>query len=94
MKKGTMLFNMIPCIKNVSEDFPEEITVRCPSPATDHLFKIKDKDTTIYFPQEQNTTFPQYSNPTFIHGVLGMYIVIHTAVKFITMKVKHPDEDK
>jgi len=44
--------DMIDYIKNVLEDFSEEITGSSPTPHADHLFKIRDKDDAKYLSEK------------------------------------------
>jgi len=45
-KVGMLGVSMIPYLKNVIAEFPEVISGKSPTPAADHLFKIRDeKDT-------------------------------------------------
>jgi hypothetical protein len=42
-KDGTLGVSMISYLKSVIKEFPELITGKAPSPAADHLFKIRDE---------------------------------------------------
>jgi hypothetical protein len=85
---------MIPYIDKILEDFPEEITSGAPTPHTDYLFKIRDKDDPNYkaLPEEQKLAFH--------HAVAQLLYLcqrarrdIQTPVSFLTTRVREPDED-
>ena len=42
-KKGKVMVNMIECIKNIIDDFLEEIVGTKTTPSVDHLFEVQDK---------------------------------------------------
>ena len=54
---GILQIDMMAYIKTIFEDFPEEITRSSPTPASDHLFKIRDKDDASFLPEEQAQKF-------------------------------------
>ena len=48
---------MIPYIKTIIEEFPEEISNVGSSPASDHLFQVRDKEEAVPLNREKNTAF-------------------------------------
>jgi hypothetical protein len=54
---GTVKFDMIPYIKKIFTDFPEQITGVASSPAADHLFNIRDKTKAKPLPEAQVIAF-------------------------------------
>ena len=83
---------MIPYIKQIIEDFPEEITSSAPAPHTDYLFKIRDEDKRKLLEEERAKAFH--------HTVAQLLFLSHRArrdispaVPFLTSRVKEPDED-
>ena len=49
-KDGTLGVSMIPYLKNVIAEFPEIISGKSPTPAADHLFKIRDENDAYCLP--------------------------------------------
>ena len=56
-EKGIFKCTMIPYIKQIIEDFPEEIESSAPSPHTDYLFKIRDEDKRKLLEEERAKAF-------------------------------------
>ena len=56
-EKGKVSVNMIEYIKNIINDFPEEIVGIKTSPAADHLFDIRDSSEARPLPEEQVMAF-------------------------------------
>ncbi len=56
-KKGKVMVNMIEYIKNIIDDFPEEIVGTKTTPAADHLFEVQDKSLAMLLPEEQAMAF-------------------------------------
>jgi hypothetical protein len=56
-EKGKVSVNMIEYIKNIINDFPEEIVGMKTSPAVDHLFEVRDPLITQPLPKEQVMSF-------------------------------------
>ena len=89
---GVFTVDMIPYIKGIIKDFPEEITRKSPTPHADHLFKVRDEKDAKYLPEEQAQQF---------HTTVAQLLFlsararrdIQTAVGFLTTRVKAPDED-
>ncbi len=82
--------NMWDFLKKVIEEFPEEITGVCATPANDYLFKV----------QENGTKLNEELAEAFYHTVYQLLFAanrarrnIQTAVSFLTTRVKNPDKD-
>jgi hypothetical protein len=56
-KDGTLEVLMITYLKNVIEQFPEEIPGRVSSPAAEHLFAIRDKSKVRVLEEERASAF-------------------------------------
>jgi hypothetical protein len=89
---GTLGVSMIPYLKNVIAEFPELISGKSPTPAADHLFKIRDTKDTKPLEEERALAFH--------HTVAQLLFMAtrarrdkQTAVAFLTTRVKNPDED-
>jgi hypothetical protein len=63
-KKGKVMVNMIEYIKNIIDNFPEEIVGTKTTPVADHLFKIRDKSLASPLPEEQAMVF-HHATPVF-----------------------------
>ena len=91
-QKGAVLVDMIPYIGTIINEFPEVVSKKSPTPAADHLFKIRDEEDAKYLPEEQAQQF---------HRTVAQLLFlterarpdIATAVSFLTTRVKRPDED-
>jgi hypothetical protein len=57
LAKGKVMVTMMEYIKNIIKGFPEEITGTKTSPATDHLFTVRDPSLAKAFPEEQAMAF-------------------------------------
>jgi hypothetical protein len=83
--------NMGRYIGTVLKDFPAAITSTSPSPAADHLFKVRDQSEARLLPESQAVAFH--------HTVAQLLFMskcrrdIQLAVAFLTTRVKSPDED-
>ena len=82
--------NMWDYLRNVIKEFPEEITGTCATPASDHLFKVR----------EDGRKLSEELADAFHHTVYQLLFAanrarrdIQTAVSFLTTRVKAPDED-
>ena len=93
-KKRVVKVSMIKYISNVIKEFPETIIGSAPLLAADHLFQVQDEDDPKYrlLSEEQAIVFH--------HTIAQLLFVsnlarrdIQTAVAFITIRVKKPDED-
>ena len=77
-------------LRKVIKEFPEEITGVCATPASDHLFKVR----------EDGGNLSEKLADAFHHTVYQLFFAanrarrdIQTAVSFFTTQVKAPDED-
>ena len=77
-------------LQNVIQEFPEEITGVCATPANDYLFKVR----------EDGRKLSKELAEAFHHTVYQLLFAanrarrdIQTAVSFLTTRVKAPDED-
>jgi len=79
-------------LRNVIKKFPEEITGTCATPASDHLFNFKVR--------EDGRKLSEELVDAFHHAVYQLLFAanrarrdIQTAISFLTILVKAPDED-
>eukprot|EP00804_Cyclotella_cryptica_P015947 CCRYP_019194-RD/>CCRYP_019194-RD protein AED:0.15 eAED:0.15 QI:0/-1/0/1/-1/1/1/0/395 len=88
--------SMIKKIEKVFEDFPEEIGKACSSPASEHLFEVRDAEETErlgkYLPEEMAQHF-HHTVAQLLYIATRVRRDIQTAVAFLTTRVKKPDED-
>eukprot|EP00804_Cyclotella_cryptica_P009344 CCRYP_009005-RD/>CCRYP_009005-RD protein AED:0.36 eAED:0.36 QI:20/0.12/0.11/1/0/0/9/0/1019 len=93
---GAVQISMIKHLKKVFDDFPDEVGKPASTPASDHLFQVRDPEEVErlgkFLPEEQATHFH--------HTVAQLLFIssrvrrdIQTAVSFLTTRVKRPDED-
>jgi hypothetical protein len=89
---GMLEVLMITYLKNVIEQFPEEISGRASSLAAEHLFAVRDKSEARVLEEERALAFH--------HMVAQLLFMctraqrdIQTADAFLTTRVKSPDED-
>ena len=91
-KDGMLEVSMITYLKNVIEQFPEEISGRASSPAAEHLFAVRDKSTARVLKEERALAF---------HHMVAQLLFMCTraqrdiqmVVAFLTTRVKSPDKD-
>ena len=91
-KRGEVKISTEGYLREVLDDFPEEITGRSKTPAATHLFKIRSGEGQVFL-------YKPYAR-TFHHSVANLLLTsticrkdIQTAVAFLTTRVKAPDED-
>jgi hypothetical protein len=93
---GTVQISMIKHLQKVFDEFPDDIGKPASTPASDHLFRVRDPDEVEklgkYLSEEQAAHFH--------HTVAQLLFIssrvrrdIQTAVSFLTTRVKRPDED-
>lgn len=60
-EEGKVKVTMIPYIKDILEDFPEEVNKTAATPASDNLFKVRDHEDPKKreLPEEQAVAFHQ-----------------------------------
>ena len=90
--KGEVKISMIKYLKKVLDVFPEGIKGSTPSPAADHLFKIRDKAEARFLPEEQAVAF-HHTVAQLLFASARARRDIQTAVAFLTTRVKRPDKD-
>ena len=95
-EKGAVKMSMIKHIAKIFEDFPDEIGKTASSPASDHLFQVRDADEC----EKEGKYLCAEKKRAFHHSVAQLLFVatrvrrdIQTAVAFLTTRVKKPDED-
>jgi hypothetical protein len=88
--------SMIKHLQKVFEDFPEEIGRAASSPASDHLFQVRDPEEA----EKLGKLLSKERAKSFHHSVAQLLFVstrvrrdIQTTVAFLTTRVKKPDED-
>jgi hypothetical protein len=95
-EKGIVKLSMLKHLEKIFSDFPEDIGRASSSPASEHLFQVRDA--------EETERTRKYLSPKkaeqFHHSVAQLLFVcgkvrrdIQTAVSFLTTRVKRPDED-
>jgi hypothetical protein len=90
--KGKVMVNMTEYIKNIILDFSEEIIGTKASPASNHLYEVRDPTISKLLPEEQARVFH--------HAVVQLLFLsgrahrdMQPAVAFLTARVKAPNED-
>ncbi len=89
---GTLNASMIMYLKNVISKFPEMIMGKLATPASDHLFTIRDKKEAKPLDEEQTLAF-HYTVAQLFFVATRVRQAIQTAVAFLTTRVKSPDKD-
>ena len=83
---------MIKYIKEIHEDFPEEIKSVAATPTSEHLFTVCEDNKEKLLPEEQALAF---------HHTVAQLLFLsararpdtHTAVSFLCSRTRAPDED-
>jgi hypothetical protein len=89
---GKCIVRMEDYTKEIIDGFPEAIEGSASTPATDHLFKVREGDGKKTLPEEQANAFHRtVAQLLFLSGRARRDI--QTAVAFLTTRVKNPDED-
>ena len=91
-KDGTLGVSMVAYLKNVIAEFPETITGKSPTPAADHLFKIRDEKDAKPLEEERALAF-HHTVAQLLFMATRARRDMQTAVAFLTTRVKNPDED-
>ena len=68
------------------------ITGKAETPAADHLFSVRDADEAKYLPGEKYVAF-HHTTAQLLFLISLARRDIHTAVSFLTTRVKKPDKD-
>ena len=89
---GKVKVTMVPYLKDIISEFPEEITGTKVTPAAEYLFKVRDEGEAKPLPEEQATIFHRtVARLVFVQARARRDI--QTPVAFLTTRVKGPDED-
>jgi hypothetical protein len=93
---GKVKLSMIKHVQKILDDFPEDLGKPAATPASDHLFTVRDKEET----EKLGLFLSREKAQQFHHSVAQLLFVstrvrrdIQTAVSFLTTRVKKPDED-
>jgi hypothetical protein len=90
--EGKCLMMMEKYTGDIIDEFPEVIDGTAATPASDHLFKVRDNESAKTLPEEQASAFHcTVAQLLFLSGRARRDI--QTAVAFLTTRVKSPDED-
>jgi hypothetical protein len=95
-EKGVVKMSMMKHLDKIFEDFPEEVGKIASSPASDHLFQVRDAEET----EKLGKFLDKERKVQFHHSVAQLLFVstrvrwdIQTVVAFLTTRVKKPDDD-
>ena len=95
-EKGVVKLSMIKQLEKVFADFPEDLGKATSTPASDHLFQVRDAEET----EREGKYLPADKVSQFHHTVAQLLFIccrvrrdIQTAVSFLMTRVKKPDED-
>jgi hypothetical protein len=91
-KDGMLEVLMITYLKNVIEQFSEEISGRTSSPAAEHLFAVRDKSKARVLEEERALAF-HHTVAQLLFMCTRAWQDIQTGVAFLTTRVKSPDKD-
>jgi len=84
---------MIKYLKNIFDEFPEDITSTAESPAAEHLFKTRTvEEGTRKLPEEQGRAFHHTTVQLLFTGMRARPDIL-TVILFLTKRVREPDED-
>jgi hypothetical protein len=92
LAKGKVMVTMVEYIKNSIRDFPEEITGTKTSPATDHLFTVRDPSLAKALLEEQAMVFHRATAQLLFLSMRARRDV-QPATAFLTTQVRLPDKD-
>ncbi len=90
--KGKLMVTMIEYIMKIIKDFLEEIMTTKMSPATDHLFMVRDPSLAKLLPEEQVMAF-HHATAQLLFLSLRARQDIQPATAFLTTRVRSPDKD-
>ena len=91
-KDRTLGVSTIPYLKNVIAEFPEIILRKSPTPAADHLFKIRDEKDAKPLEEERALAFHHTVTQLLFMATRARRDIQITGA-FLTTQVKSPDED-
>jgi hypothetical protein len=93
---GVVKMSIIKHIQRAFDDFPDEIGKNSSTPASDHLFQVRDPEET----EKMRKWLPEEQAVHFHHTVAQLLFIstrvkkdIQMAVAFLTTRVKKPEED-
>jgi hypothetical protein len=86
------IITMIPYLKGVINDFPEVITGRATSPASEHLFMIREDTERVLLEEARAIDF-HHTVAQLLFACPRARKDIQTAVAFLTTRVRSRDED-
>ncbi len=92
LAKGKVMVTMMEYIKNIIRDFLEEITGSITSPATDHLFTVRDPFLAKALSEEQAMVFHHATAQLLFLSAKARWD-IQPATAFLTTQVRLPDKD-
>jgi len=82
---GVVRVSMIPFVKKILKEFPEELGAVAPSPAADHLFKVREESESKLLPKEQAIIYHVVAQLLFV--TTRARRDIQTAIAFLTTRV-------
>ena len=83
---------MIKYIKEIHEEFPEEIKTAAATPAAEHLCDVQEDNKDILLPKEQALAF-HWTTTQLLFLSARARPDIHTPVSFLCSRTKQPDKD-
>jgi hypothetical protein len=89
---GVFQVDMAQYIREVIDEFPEQIVRSSPTPHSDSLFKVNEEESGVSLPEEQAIQFHRTTAQLLFLSTRARKD-IQTAVSFLTTRVKNPDED-
>lgn len=90
--EGYLNIGMFKYTNNLIDEFPEELGATANTPASDHLFKVRDEAEAKFLPEEQAIVFHSFTCSLLFLAQRARRDIL-TAVSFLTTRVKRPDED-
>ena len=91
MDNGSLEVSMFKYLDSIIDEFPELITGKAATPATDHIFSIREADEATYLPEDKAISF-HHTTAQLVFLNSRARRDIQTAVSFLTTRVKKPDE--
>ena len=91
IQDGTIIVSMIEYLQKVIDNFPEVIRSTAATPASENLFKVRDKKDRKLMPEEQAHHF-HHTVYQILLLCMGARPYIQPLVYFLTMRVISPDE--
>jgi hypothetical protein len=91
-ENGVFQVDMQQYTEEILHEFPEAIKKGSPSPHNENLFKVQGEEEATYLPEEQALKFHR-TTAQLLFLASRARRDIQTAMSFLTMRVKKPDED-